>query len=837
MNQALKIWRDQFTQQPVEALDRLIQGLVPLGVSSQLSLGEILNLAFDPEDPVLDGAVRTWLAKQILQPLPDGMIPTRWSALLDEFLRGIATMGLKQTGALLQEDHSRIRLWLRGFYEGPDRDPEGSYLLALAHCQSDQRFSGLWRRLVLGEEFFERSYRDIGLLGFRKMPDAEGKPAADVPVGLLHTVVELADSPKMSPQVWKQIVRCIFAAYPRSQSIWIEKFFGVLRDPSLGENNAEQWLESLLSNWEARQLQHGGGRGQAVSPPTRAEREQWVEKVTRNTSLCGSPELDSFLGRYRAYTSATGDSEYLVKTFNNLANRVVGRDASKVSWAENLLNECIRWQPNNPHNYTVISKVLWSANRQREAINILWNARQRFPWNPLIRNELGKLLREDGDLVAALGVFREAAAHFPDNFFSRTGLALAHVQLDELDEALEVSEQAHKDFPDDVFFLHIMGSTLQRLNRLMDARKVLEQACRAFPNDPKSRTELANLLIDSGELDGAETLFQEAWSLDAHNEYARSGLAEVWFIKSAKTKDTSLRDSSKALLQQLADEGVEFAASRLRNYNQKWSLAVERRGVRYKEIFGESSEENIRALRETQTRTIQEMSAAERLGRAMIALWQAERTSPPERRNQLCVHAQQLLDVSDAEAGELLTGFVETRGLVLLAKGDAISALKYFDEQVERYGRGGWIGVRLGEQRARLALGKTIDSSTDESPFDSRSARFTIQVANVIQLLTKNGSEQEVGDILRNLYPNAASLAEQWAKASEEGSSNPADTSIFGSGMIAAFIRSRWFRVAGIFSANDLANTESCGRVFAEIRRTQNATFDVLASAAVSFAA
>jgi tetratricopeptide (TPR) repeat protein len=837
MNQALKIWRERFTQQPVEALDRLIQGLVPLGVSSQLSLGEILNLAFDPEDPVLDGAARTWLAKQILQPLPDGMIPTRWSALLDEFLRGIATMGLKQTGALLQEDHSRIRLWLRGFYEGPDRDPEGSYLLALAHCQSDQRFSGLWRRLVLGEEFFERSYRDIGLLGFRKMPDAEGKPAADVPVGLLHTVVELADSPIITSHEWKQIVRCIFAAYPRSQSIWIEKFFGVLRDPSLGENNAEQWLESLLSNWEARQLQHGGGRGQAVSPPTRAEREQWVEKVTRNTSLCGSPELDSFLGRYRAYTYATGDSEYLVKTFNNLANRVVDRDASKTGWAVNLLNEGIRWQPFNPHNYTVISKILWAANRRRDAIDALWNARQRFPWNPVVRNELGRVLREDGDLSAALGVFKEAAAHFPDNVVSRAGLIQTQLQLDQFDDALEVSEQARKDFPDDIFFWTAFGSTLCRLNRPLEARKFYEQACKEFPKNADLRTCLANILIERGELDGAEALFQEARFLDAHNDYARSGLAEVWFIKSAKTQDTSLRDSSKSLLQELADEGVEFAASRLRNYNQKWKLAVERRGVRYKELFGEASEETVPKLRETPTRTPQEMSIAERLGRAMIALWQAERASQPDFRNQMCVQAQQLLAVLDADAGDLLTGFVETRGLVLLAKGDAPSALKYFEEQIMRYGRGGWIGVRLGEQRAQLMLGQAVDSLANESTFDSRSSRFTIQVANVIRLLITNESEQEVGDILRSLYPNAASLAEQWSKASEEGSSNPADTAIFGSGMIAAFIRSRWFRPAGISSVEDLENAENCGRVITEIRSTQNDTFDVLASAAVSFAA
>jgi hypothetical protein len=55
--------------------------------------------------------------------------------------------------------------------------------------------------------------------------------------------------------------------------------------------------------------------------------------------------------------------------------------------------------------------------------------------------------------------------------------------------------------------------------------------------------------------------------------------------------------------------------------------------------------------------------------------------------------------------------------------------------------------------------------------------------------------------------------------------------------MIAAFIRSRWFRPAGVSSADDLANVENRGRVITEIRRTQNDTFDVLSSAAVSFAA
>lgn len=177
-------------------------------------------------------------------------------------------------------------------------------------------------------------------------------------------------------------------------------------------------------------------------------------------------------------------------------------------------------------------------------------------------------------------------------------MAFAHFQLDEFEEALEVSEQASKDFPDDVYFLQIMGSTLQRLNRPIDARKVLDQACRTFPKDPKSRTELANLLFDLGEFDGAELLFEEARTLDFKNEDARLGLAKVWFFKSAKNQDVSMRDSSKAILQELADEGVEFAVSVLRNYNSNWKSAVERRGVQYKELFGEGSAVTVQAFRE-----------------------------------------------------------------------------------------------------------------------------------------------------------------------------------------------------------------------------------------------
>ena len=185
MNEALQRWREDFAREPDTAFDRLVRGIVPLGAAGQLSFGEILDGLFEPGDDALDTAAAGWLEQRILGPLPDGTTLHRWVAVLEEYFRGIAAMELPQTGEILRRQHKRIRLWLHGFYEGPDRDPEGSYLLALTRAQDSQRFSPLWRRLILGEELAGRSYLGVGNLGFRKMPGHDGREASDVPEGLL----------------------------------------------------------------------------------------------------------------------------------------------------------------------------------------------------------------------------------------------------------------------------------------------------------------------------------------------------------------------------------------------------------------------------------------------------------------------------------------------------------------------------------------------------------------------------------------------------------------------------------------------------------------------------
>lgn len=122
----------------------------------------------------------------------------------------------------------------------------------------------------------------------------------------------------------------------------------------------------------------------------------------------------------------------------------------------------------------------------------------------------------------------------------------------------------------------------------------------------------------------------------------------------------------------------------------------------------------------------------------MIALWQAERAEDKALRDSLCTHATELLDVPNERIDdELLAAFVETRGLVLLASGDARLALAYLEEQIHHFGRGGWIGIQLGGERARIVLGLPSDADdTIEAP-SSQSARFALHVARVIGTLSR----------------------------------------------------------------------------------------------------
>jgi len=754
MFEPLQRWRDEFARDPDAAFDRLVRGVVPLGAAGQLTLGEILDAIFEPGDTDLDTAATTWLQKHILAVLPEHMAHRRWVAVLVDFFRAIETMELPGTNETLRAQHKRIRPWLTGFYAGSDRDPEGAFLIALAHAQSDQNFSPLWRRLILGQELPGRHYQKIGIFGFRKMPDQDGRPSADVPPGLIQALVAWADRPGAEKPKWKQAMRSLFAAYPRREAYWIDRLAPLL---SAQQSHARDWLSPLLpglSRWHASK-EEGEIFSGRVQPVPRTSNQQWAASVRQHPEHCDSAEFTAFLDQHRAYVRTTGDVEYIGKTFNNLAMGIVRADQNRAALAIALMEEALTWDSSNPHNWTSYAIVLDKADRSPQAIDTLWQARQRFAWDPFIRNELARLLRVQGDLIAAQAVFREAISHFPGDVVCRGGLA--------------------------------------------------------------------DLLVDLDEMDEAERLFHEVLEIDEKNQVARGGLARAWSIRSAGKADEALRDRAKQVLRKLADEGNRDAEVRLNNFDEQWQQALGDPSIK----FRRETQPGTSASQLLRQRSINDMSGGERLGRAMIALWQAERADDPAQRAELCGYATGLLDFSEEQLDHaLLTAFVDTRGLILLVSGDADGALAYFDEQISRYGRSGWMGVYLGRKRARMMLGQPDDEAVEEPT--SSTARYALLVAQVIQVLSSSSSEAAVRELLKTLYPKAARFS---ASAQTDNSIKSSNEMLF------SFVQSRWFKPAGIQSVTDFDQAKLLKSVTERIQATQVDAFDVISNATLPMTA
>jgi hypothetical protein len=131
MKDPFQRWREEFKHDPDNSFNRLVCGYAPIGCSAILSFGEILDDLFESGDSMLDLTVSNWLESHILEIPPKNISTLRWGHILEEFFLGMASMKLPKVSEILFNRKDDILLWLSDYYEGPDRDPGGAYLITL----------------------------------------------------------------------------------------------------------------------------------------------------------------------------------------------------------------------------------------------------------------------------------------------------------------------------------------------------------------------------------------------------------------------------------------------------------------------------------------------------------------------------------------------------------------------------------------------------------------------------------------------------------------------------------------------------------------------------------
>ncbi len=493
---ALSRWRERFATDPVQALGQLLAGSVNLGPYNRARPADALAQLLTRQEEVAqaDQALLAWLEYLLGKPAPEGLTGKRFADTLVEAFRTVTHLPLPATRAWLAGRHGDLRAWLRGFYFGPSRDPEAALLLALAHGQPDRSLLGLWLTLVRLTGTAPLQHALLGLTGLRLMPaDDQGATEHGLPLALLRGLLELGEAlartDAQKESNWLRELDFLAAVYPMSKEQWGKCFRQVLQARPVS-TPVQHWLDQRYPA-AGRPATRSCSHGRELRPPHVDELKSLLPQIPKNLNLI-RPSLQAILDRHRNYCQESGDSYYLVRTFCNLGGRLLDQDPT---WTRELAHEAARWEPGNPHPWSMLARALDREGDWRRAAAVYWHARRRFPQDVQCHSQLAHSLLLHRQDAAAEAVLRQAILLFPDNPVCWTDLAHTLRITERGEKALAVYLDAQQLFPQNSVVANALTDTLIDLGRLDEAQKAMLQAEQVVsPSDINKLRQIRNRL-------------------------------------------------------------------------------------------------------------------------------------------------------------------------------------------------------------------------------------------------------------------------------------------------------------------------------------------------------
>ncbi|MCY2996237.1 MAG: tetratricopeptide repeat protein [Planctomycetota bacterium] len=764
MNESVQKWLDELTAAPSTAIHKLVLGYAGVSAWSRSSLRKAFVEVFQTHADALDAAVAGWLQERLMK-LPPEKTPTLvWGSHLQDLFSALAGLPLPLVARLLRDRLRDFRSWLRPLRSDESLDPEAAYLAALAWADTNQHLEGLWQGLALRRDHEPAYYIDIGLLGLRKTRNERGQLPSKAPFLLLATLIDLADT-GISQKDWLLTTRSLLGGYHYSLDTWVREFEPVLESREDAERGPE-WLKKVLPQLRAKQ--QGQPKQQAASSfnrsPTTFTRDDcdWMVNEVRQVgpAVLGD-RVEHFLELHRTFANQSRNPHFLVRTFNRLAEAARTHDPD---WAIVRAEEALEWDRNHEYCWTELARCLWARGLRAQAE--------------------GDVATAEHDCREAMDTLWTARHRFWWNAYVRTELGRLHRDAGEFETAEAIYREAVAEFPQNA-------------------------ACLCG---------LADVLARSGRVSEAENLYRQIGPRFLDNPYWRTGLAEILFRRSAVNRDEAERDESRTLLEEAADLRNHYARGRLNGFDQRWQRLANQLQARVAEE--QETDESISLPPPTPG----QMRPAQRLGRALLLQWQARRSESAGERERLFSEAAALLDLPDELTGECHTAFVEARGFLLLSRDQATDARAYFDQQLAAVAPRRPLGLRLGLAEARARLGDTL-SDTEEAELASFGPAGSILplVLRVVRLLESNASDDDLRDLLLQLYPRVRELAGM--SASELGEEeDPVEATARShqpetpDTMVAHLLLANIFRPAAVNTPNDLAAADAIRRIRASLK-------------------
>ena len=753
MNATVAKWLEQLAADSVRVVDDLVMGRIAVPVWSRASLGEIFLEVVEAQAGALDAGVAAWLEGHLQKLPPQQLSNEVWSSYLQDLFRAVTSLSLPRVARLLGTRRREFQAWLRPLVREASLDPEAAYLTALAWCEHNQHLEGFWRNLALRNRNEPEYYTDIALLGLRKLRDDAGQLPPKAPHLLLATLLDLADGEGMTQPVWERKTRTVLAGYRLSADAWAREFKEVLT--AHGETGlGSVWLRKIVPIPTAK-VESASSRYSSASPQfTLDECNDFVDVVRQCGPSVEPAPLNGFLKRHRDYASRSNNPHFLVRTFNRLASAAKEHDPD---WAVARIEEALAWDPGNAKNWTVLAQCHWS--RRQAAL------RQQ-------QTDRARVAESD-----AFDAQWEARRRFPYDAVVRTELA-----------------RFHKDAGD-----------------LQTAELLYREAIAEFPLNPVPRCGLADVKRLMGDTVEAERLYRAVITEFPTNPYAYNGLAEILFGRSRHSGNAAERDEARSLFQKAADLGDKYAINFLDNrFDKEWHRG-ERRAKKRTEPETTASVAQLLSQNEA------DMGPAQRLGRALLALWQAAHCTRNADRQPFLDRADSLLTMPDALTGECHQAFLEARGYLLLASAKHTEARDYFVRQLERAAPQRPAGLELGLAEARRALHENTET---DSAAALPARRFKSLLLPLVLKVVEWCQIQEQDDLLRDaLLAAFPSVRDQIAKSQsivdDEHESHREESA---DAMLAGFLHTNIFQLAGIESADDLRDSNKLADIKKALR-------------------
>ncbi len=482
-------WQQRFEVEPVAALDALLTGRMSVGQYDRARPADALTQMLSLEKiPVADEAMQTWLSERLGKPLPEGLSPKRYADALVEAFRAVHGLPLPASRNWCATRPAELRAWLCGFYQGPSRDPESALLIALAHHQLDRSLMFHWHDVIRRGRPVE--HVNHALIGLRLMPaDDQGTVEHGVPKALLRgmldygeTLVRFGDK---KGQSWLRELDFLSAVYPMSQEVWSRRFREVVqvRDVS---HDLHNWLDQRYP--ETRQIYKAPASKGILAPPSMDELNNLVLRIASDFKSAKSA-LSAYFDHHRHYAQESGDSYYLVRSFARLGELVLKHDPT---WARELAHESARWEPNNHHAWSLLARALEREGDWRRAEAVYWNARRRFPQDPVNHAQLGHALIMHNQAELGEAVFRQATRFFPNDPVTWSELGHSLRVTGRREEAVTAYREAQHYFSKNSVIVNALADTLIDMGRLDEAESVVQKA-ELIATSEKSQRILSNI--------------------------------------------------------------------------------------------------------------------------------------------------------------------------------------------------------------------------------------------------------------------------------------------------------------------------------------------------------